>query len=371
MNAKPPDYNAIYFDSNELIANGWPDPSVKLGNFLYLAAVWGIQTFIPAPVLDETENHWLRIVEVQFQKLATAEKELSRQARLIEPAARVEHLSLPEMREHYTTFRGNTINRFGIETAPYPQRSVEYFFQRATRYIPPFAKDGEGRGFQDAVILQSTLDHLQTHTDLKGILITKDEGIKQADPHTFVAEFDHSRLKVSTLEDAFNELVKFHVDQTVIVPWEEERRNALTGVKDAESRLKEFLVSHLTESALRAGDFGTPASAVKLISVDSVEINYVDTPVPKSETDPNRTVSILIAATAQCTAVLRKERYFLASLFGAHSEVYNEPPPPPELMTGKATWHGGIRATADIRERKFFNIVFESVVTEEELRNAK
>jgi hypothetical protein len=155
VNITPPDYNAIYFDSNELLSDGWPHSSVKHSTLLYVGRGWGIQSFIPKAVLVETEAHWWRKVEAKASSLNSAKKEFERLARPVECDVNIGHTNLEELRSRYQVYRKQTLENYDIEVIPYPDRLVEYFFQRATRYLMPFEKEGEG--FQDAVILQSVL----------------------------------------------------------------------------------------------------------------------------------------------------------------------------------------------------------------------
>ena len=372
MNASPPDYNAIYFDSNELLSNGWPDPSPRLGNFLHIGRGWNIRAFIPAPVLDETEAHWWRAVEYQATQLATAKKEFERHSRPIVCDVSIEAPAIEELRSQYRVGREEILNRFDIGVIPYSNRPIEFFFQRATNYVMPFEKEREGKGFQDAVIMQSVLEHLHSDGGLKGLLITKDGGMRQARTSDFLPGLDKSRLGYATLDEAWDNLIHFHIDQTVIQPYHEERKNALAAVKEMENDLKGFLATHLTESMLRAGELGAPASAIQLISVDSIEVSFVDTPVPDSDANPDRAVKILISISAQCTALLRKESFgFFSSLFGSPEQASSGPTFPSEVFQGNARWSGGIRATAKVVNRQFHEIVLEAIVSDEELRTQK
>jgi hypothetical protein len=371
VETKAPDYDAVYFDSNELLAHGWPDPSVQFLNFIYLCHRWGIEPFIPAPVLDETEAHWSRSVQAQASRLSAAKRDFERIVRPITAEVVATHSEVAELRTRYREFRDGVLHDFRIDIAPYPDRDAQYFFELATRYVMPFAKDGEGKGYQDSVILKSVLDHLESDDKLRGLLITRDEGLKQAELRQFLPQFDTSRLRFTALAEAFEDLVKYHIDQTVVQPWAEERENALAAVRAMEPALKEFLASHLSESMLRAGEFSAPATPVKLVSVDSVEVAYVDTPVPESDADANRDVRLSVTASAMCTALLRKDRFFYTALFGHTDESATEPASPPELAVGNASWNGGIRATARIRDRRFLDVVFESLASAEELRSSK
>jgi len=372
MNTSPPVYNAIYFDSNELLANGWPDPSPRLGNFLHVERGWNIRAFIPAPVLDETEAHWRSAVEHQATQLTTAKKEFERHSRPIVCDVSVEAPAIEDLRNQYRLCREEILKRFEIGVIPYSNCSIEFFFQRATNYIMPFEKEREGKGFQDAVIMQSVLEHLHSDGELRGLLITKDGGMRQARIADFLPGLDKSRLHYANLDEAWDNLIHYHIDQTVIKPYHEERKNALAAVKEMDIDLKGFLAAHLTESMLRAGELGAPATALKLISVDSIEVSFVDTPVPDSDANPDRAVKILISISAQCTALLRKESFgFFSSLFGSPEQASSGPTLPSEVFQGNARWSGGIRATAKVVNRQFHEIVLEAIVSDEELRTQK
>lgn len=176
---------------------------MKLSNFLYLSHRWSITPFIPAAVLDEAEAHWFRTVQLQASKLTSAKREFERLARPINHEVAVRHTELAKMKKRYGKFREKVMRNLQITIAPYPRCAPQFFFQLATNYIMPFAKDGEGKGFQDSVILRSVLDHLQSHDKLKGILITRDEGMTQADACQFLPNFDKSKLRFTTLQEAF------------------------------------------------------------------------------------------------------------------------------------------------------------------------
>ncbi len=372
MNVSPPDYNAIYFDSNELIAKGWPDPSPRLSNFLHIGRGWNLQAFIPAPVLDETEAHWWRAIESQATRLTSAKREFERLSRPIICDVRVEFPDIEEMRTQYRADRSRVLKWLEIGVVPYPNCAIEFFFQRATNYAMPFEKEREGKGFQDAVIFQSILEHLHSDSKLEGVLITRDGGMTQARIADFLPALGTSRLRFATVNEAWDNLIQFHIDQKVIQPYHEERKNALAAVKELKPELKDFLATHLTEPMLRAGEFGAPATALKLISVDSIDVSFVDTPVPDLDANPDRTVKILISISAQCTAIVRKEDFgFLSSLFGGSEQASTGPASPPEVFQGKASWSGGIRATAKVVNRQFQEIVPEAVVSDEELRTQK
>jgi hypothetical protein len=368
VNSAPPDYNALYFDSNELLANGWPDLSVKLSNVLQVGQWWKVEPFIPMPVLDETEAHWLRTVETQASRIASAKRELERIVRPIECDVSIQLTDLDQLRSRYRVVRDEAVKKYRINVIPYANRPAEFFFHRATKYSMPFEKEREGKGFQDAVILQSVLDHLQKNAGLKGMLVTKDSGMVQAQIREFLPEFDPSRLRISVLDDVWDNLFQYNFDQTVTQPWAEERRNAMTAAESLVPLWKDFLKTHLTENMLRAGGFGTVATVMKLISVDMVRVTFVDTPIPDLYAEPDRDVRISVSVSADCTAIVKKEHTNFLALFGSFDKDADVPAAPPEIVQEKTVWSGGIRATAKIINRQFQDIVPESLVSEDELR---
>jgi len=324
--------------------------------------------FIPKPVVKEAEEHWLRKVKEQTAKTASAARELERLAKPVVCEAKTEHPSIELLHEQYGAKRDEVITIYDIVVPPFTKLSAEELFKLATKYVMPFEYDKKGMGFQDAVILASILEHLSTQPDLKAVFITKDGAFGKSSYKDFVAGFDDGRLRIDDLDTVWRKLYDPYFDETVLKPWDEERRNALVAAKALAPELKNFLTSHLSESMLKTPllSFDT---VVRLLSVDSVQINSVDTPIPDKQQNPDRKAEFTIALSAICTAVVRKNRLF-TTLWGISKEenVKTLLPAAPEEVEEKTSWSGGIRATADVINRQFQNIVPQSVVSEEELR---
>jgi hypothetical protein len=51
----PPDFNAIYFDTNALLGAAWPNPSVTLHNVFVVGAWWSVEIIIPQSLVLEAE----------------------------------------------------------------------------------------------------------------------------------------------------------------------------------------------------------------------------------------------------------------------------------------------------------------------------
>lgn len=362
-NSPPPDFNAIYFDTNVLLEAGWPDPSVLLHNIFVIGAWWGIQMFLPEPVVKEAEEHWLRKVKESVSRVESAARELERVAKPAVCNAKAEHASIELIHEQYRAKRDEVVTKYAIATSPFTRRPVEDIFELATKYVMPFEHDKKGKGFQDTVILASILEHLSTEPSLKAVLITKDGAFGKSNYDDLIAGFDGRRLQIGDLNTVWEELFRPYFNETIVKPWEEERQNALAAAKAIVLELQNFLGSHLTEAMLKPDSFAT---VVKLLSVDTVQVSSVDTPIPEKEQIADREVEFTIAASARCTAIVRKSSFF--TIWGISEDNVKTQPAAPEDAEEKVSWSGGIRATADIVNRQFRNIVLQSLVSEEELR---
>ena len=364
LDLNPPNFDAIYFDTNALLGAGWPDPSVVLHNVCTIAKTWEIQLFLPEPVIKEAEEHWLRMMKEQMSRVTSAIKDLQRVAIPAVCDARVEHTSIELLHRQYLDKRDAAIARYGLSASPFTKRSIDHVFRLATKYVMPFEHDKEGKGFQDAVILLSILEHLSAEPKLKGVFVTKDGSFRKCSYKDLVSGFEQNRLRIADFDAVRDELFRPYFDQTVLKPWEEERRNALTAAKALEPELRKFLTNNLTESMLRSASF---ASVVRLQSVDMVQVNSVDTPIPDMYQPPDRKVEFTIAVSVDCSAIVRKNSA-LWSLFTQNAPAQSDPSDEPEVEE-KASWSGGIRALADVVNRQFRNIVPQSLVSDEELRN--
>ncbi len=75
-----PDFHGIYLETNILLTCRWPVPSILLANLFKLATWWRIPVFLPEPVIQEAEAHWLRKIEDAAFRLNTAKKTLRKTA---------------------------------------------------------------------------------------------------------------------------------------------------------------------------------------------------------------------------------------------------------------------------------------------------
>ena len=356
------DFNALYLDTNVLVRSQWPSPSVRLHNALSLASWWGVPVFLPRPVLMEAEEHWIRAVQNKVTGLDGAADQLERIARPINARIKSEHLPVERLVEDYHAVVETAMAEYRMHLCPFTKASAEEMFNLAVRYIHPFELEQQGKGFQDAVIFSSVLQHLKANPDLIGILVTADDVFHKTKPAEFEAEIPDARLRVCDLDRAYELLWSPYWDETVTKPYAVERENAKLAAEAAIPVLKDFITAHLSESMLKAGAFDR---VLKLSAVGEVKVMYVQTPLPKPE-QPNRRVRVAIAASAECTAVVEKDYSYVHAFL----KMQGEPPQPVEAEE-KLSWLGGVEATAEVVERKYVNLTPVSLLSLDELGSDK
>jgi|SRR5579863_1920924 PIN domain-containing protein len=351
--AAHPDFDGIYLDTNVLIAEGWPAPSIVLNNLLRYAAWWHIARLLPEPVLAEAEDHWLRGVKDGISRLSAASRELQRVAGPITCEVTTNHSPADKLLEEYRSRVSAAVKDYEITRTPLTRRSLQQIFALATKYAPPFAHKGEGKGFQDVVILTSILDDLNADPEARAIFITADEAFKDVRFSDLLPGFDPDRLRiVSKVETAFDSLWRPYFDETVIKPYRQEVENAQHAAKALTPEITEFVKSRLTEDMLRPGIFD---KIVKILSVDSVSVFLVDSPIPK-EGALNRLADIAIKISAECT-VLVKRVFWLGAEEGGTSLL------PSQELEQKISWEGTVLATAEIVDTQFRNIRLKSLAS--------
>jgi hypothetical protein len=302
----------LYVDSNILIGHGWPEPRPALHNLLRIAAWWDIAVFFPEPTLLEVERHWCRKVEEALDTLHSAGKKLSKTAHPVSCKPTIAHDPLPEMLKQFRGLTANAIEQFGIQRVTFTGRSSEEIFDYATRYVRPFAPDGEGRGFQDAVIFLSMLDHAMTDRGRASVFVTNDSDFRKLQIREFVADLAQDRLRIADFDMAFNQLVMPYVDETRIKPYRRLSKAAEDLSQTRIADIRTFAATNLTLDMLRTslGD-----TARQVIGVDDVSIRRVDLSFPEAPT-ATAIVDISIKISLICRAIVATDFSVFQVLLG-------------------------------------------------------
>lgn len=81
----------------------------------------GIEPFIPAPVLDETEAHWYRSVKDKASRLSAAKRDFERIVGPITAEVVATHSEVAELRTRYREFRDGVLVDYRIDVSPLPR----------------------------------------------------------------------------------------------------------------------------------------------------------------------------------------------------------------------------------------------------------
>jgi hypothetical protein len=358
------DFNVLYLDTNILIGSSWPQIGLRLENLLILASWSKVSVFIPDPVEREAEEHWLRAVSEHASGLTGAAENFRRITRQVSGAVEVKCEGEQELLERYRRLADVTKAHYGILISPFTTRPLSDLFSSSIRYVLPFVaeKNKKGKGFQDAVILSSVIEHLNSNPGFSGVLVTDDEVLSKVNISEFTPGYPKAKLKTITFEHAFPVLYDNYWDEQIKKPWEQERKNATQAVKAMHSEMRSFVESSLTDETFRSG---TSLKPLKLLGVDRVDVSYVQTPIP-DPTKPNRPVRIAIAVLARCRVLLEREQTFFARIMSGANYPPGEGP-----FESETTWVGGVEATAEVKDRTYQNIKFVSLISSQELGEKK
>lgn len=353
------DISGLYLDTSVLVASNWPALSVKLENMFILASWMKVSVFLPEPVEKETEEHWLRDVRERMAGLAGARDQFERITRRITGTAEVKHESEQELLTKYRNLVTEVKKHFNILGCPITSRSLAEFFDLATRYVLPFEYDRKkkGKGFQDAVILSSVLEHLKADTKIAGVFVTEDDVFSKVDISEFMPACTRVNFKVLTFEEVFKVLYDSYWDEHIKKPWKEEEANAKAAVEALMAELCKFIEINLDKSILRPGSFDR---LIELGGVEKVDVFHVTTPIPIPG-KPDRAVRIAIAVQAHFQAVVEKDFSLARSLLAG------TPTPGPFRTSTEITWTGGVEAIAEVKDRKYTSIKFVSLIPSEQL----
>lgn len=352
-----PGFNCMYFDTNVLVGYRWPTPAPALYNLFRFGQWWKVTPFIPAPVIDEADAHWTRRVAEGLDGVAAASKKVRKASSPIACDVKVTHPTTMELAEQFRAAAKNTISYFGIETVPYTQRTTQEMFAFATRQLSPFAKDSEGKGFQDAVILVSVLDHLRDHPELRGALVTDDGDFAKLDYSAYISDFDATRLRVMKFDAVFRQLYRSHFNETRVKPYRRLLEAAEEFVKQRMNDVQNFVECRLTAEMIRPSFSDTVRSVG---SIEQIQIRRVDFQFPEDE-PINVELEITIKLLVTARGVVVTDFNMVRAFFGET----DLPPAPVKEQEKKLSAFVMIRAVGEVVERELKNIDFRELLSDE------
>jgi hypothetical protein len=255
-----PKFSRIYLDTNVLRKSKWPEISVALANLLSLASSMKVRVFLPVAVELEIEEHWIR----EFRRVTErAQRDASKLPTTFQRGLKIEVASMDDGRREFRALTERNILSFGIERVPFSSRSLKDLFQQAILHTPPFSE--RGTGFQDAVILQSIIEHLSGVSESAALVTSDNDFTHEIISHTAgSAGVELHCVPFDAILDRLTNDEWTNVEKVRL--WEREIQSATRAVNAMRSELEEFIAAQCREG------FGMLSTLEKLTELQSVHI---------------------------------------------------------------------------------------------------
>jgi len=276
------DFNRVYLETEPLLAGPWPRVSKALETALRLCQQFGVEIFLPAPVLEQLEAHWRRALNEALKAAAAGrsrvEKLCARVGVTIPPD---EVPSSEETLSKYEGAVGDFLSTWSIQQAPVTTRPIAELFTLAVGLRPPF--EAEGKNFQDAVILLSAVDHLLANP-VGALFLSADGDFRNVSFEDYLGA-GKARLRLCPSIADLQGLLEKALDAVVRARWMEDRLLARAALEKELPRLETFLRENLRIEADELGAFvsvaGIPSATVRLVQ-------KVETPFPTARKEGDR-----------------------------------------------------------------------------------
>jgi len=289
-------FTHLYLDSEPLRGSRWPNISVELSNLLRLARRLEVNLNLPVAVEMELEAQYMRDFRELHQTVEGKLKSHLRRAGLDDALAlRSDEELLAAYRAAAASSRGNE----GLQSVPLSAWPASDYFDLLLKRDPPFSQDG--RGFGDAVILLSVVDHIRTIRDASGVIISADRRFGEAGRLTARLGVE---LEILSLDAAYKKMIdelseilgqRFAADYVAL----------LTFVQGHADEIKAYVARNVAFPAISLGFlFTTPESVDEIESVQ-IERVITEPELWRQQLEPGQQLTIRIAARARVLVTVR------------------------------------------------------------------
>jgi PIN domain len=288
--------DAIYFDSNPLIAAGWPNVSAQLLQVTQMAENLGIQLCLPETVQQELEEHRIRDIIEKHKGINSQIGKLAGNYSFLV----LKYLpSLPpseNLRKELQKSAAPLAAHFS--SVPPTPRPLTEFVNLAIRRGATFEEGG--RGFQDAVIFCSVLDHMKSSKFERACFVSEDHAFQSGGCAELIRASAVNLKVVSTLDD-LEKLLNRNLNTLVLAYLDKEQRILREAISKHETELQAFLDQNLEIAPTEVNIRGT---VKKLLSVGIVSIKDVHLPLTKkvqalSPAKANVSVNVKVVLTLE------------------------------------------------------------------------
>lgn len=315
----------VYFDTQSLLAHGWPEVNGTLQILFRDAAHLSIACLVPQPVLDELEARWLRDYRTDASAVGKLTRRLGRVGASTDNAIANESDALAAYRAHVK----QAIASVGVHVSPVTKRLASEAFDYSLRRDLTFESDKD-KGFQDAVILLSVLDHMD-HS-LPTVLISGDEAFSNMKVADFIKKSGAPLRVLRQLQLLRDDLDSYLSTQTGLL----RRLDTLKIALAMNARLPEL--ETFAASQVRFFPFMHSMPQVQIKAFDEIHLGRFDGSavqvnwVEKSEPDAPLNITLRIPARLDLTVA--RTGYYIPPQIGVGETL---PPPNPEVLATALT----------------------------------
>ena len=294
----PHAFDSVYLDTEVLTSVRWPNESMELHNFLFLAQMLGVKVFIPEGAEMERHRGWLEDIDSEITRLRSIIDKLSRWR--LDP----DSLTVPnadQIDHAYSEMAMSLKKKWRIETVPLTKREPRELFEMAIRRKPPFKQLEKGVvGFQDTAIYLSVVDHLQKTPAAPAAFVSKDHIFKEVNVGELAKTGGVEIEVLSKLEDVIIRLKERLADDPKRL-WELDVHSAERALEHNHKALEDFFHR---EFGGRVNQFATAGETLHLESVHIAEIKNVQTPpLPERLADQKIRLTFDVSATLHLSVV--------------------------------------------------------------------
>lgn len=264
MDTEKPDY--VCFDTNILVAEGWPTISQRLSDILGRMEISGIVPLLPVVAQQELANRFVRDYQERRSAIEKSISNLKRISRELVGEVKCHVASEDEVKDRYAARIAQLMKHWKFETVPLDSPPIEELLDLAIKRTAPFEE--EGKGFQDVLLFHSLLAFLRQNGK-SALLVSKDGGFS-APAVGQQATALGVRFRIGKDLGVVETIIKQYLTGVIKTGWENEGNKLREAVRTRESDLVAFLERNLE---LSEQDLGFGLLTGSLVAIQGFDVD--------------------------------------------------------------------------------------------------
>ena len=264
--------DAVYLDTNVLIDLSHGDTTVDFIELRSLLELNNVGIFVPETVVKEFIQHRIKDTLDQIERLKAASRKIGRLLGR-DPLA---HEELQDVEANINKKMMNYLQDAGIEVIRTPNIPLETLIDMAVKKQPPFEEKGE-KGFRDAVILFSIIDHMKTNSFSNAILVSVDPIFTHHEVIDRFKEKGQNILIGKSFAEA-KEQVKKQIDTNLGAQGEKKKKNVISFLNTKSEAIFDYILKNVGASEdflkgefLASGNFS--GAIMKVLAIRPKEVS--------------------------------------------------------------------------------------------------